>query len=137
SAVINHQFRPAIFLQPKEDYHLMHITYLTDGEHFPSTNQKLDAFYSSKAERDRVKQQARDLEKLIKKEIEKNKRKIAINEKILKKAKHADTYQKYGELLTANLHTVQRGDKHVSVIDYYDPEQKNITIDLQTDKTPS
>src|SRR5699024_3543388 len=49
----------------------------------------------------------------------------------------ADTYQKYGELLTANLHTVQRGDKHVSVIDYYDPEQKNITIDLQTDKTPS
>lgn len=137
SEVINHQFRPAIFRQPKEDYHVMHITYLKDGADFPSTNQMLDAFYSNKAERDRVKQQARDLEKLIKNEIDKNKRKIAIHEKTLKKAKHADTYQKYGELLTANLHTVQRGDKHVSVIDYYDPEQKNITIDLQTDKTPS
>src|SRR5699024_8142805 len=117
SEVINHQFRPTIFRQPKEDYHVMHITYLKDGEHFPSTNQMLDAFYSNKAERDRGKQQARDLEKLINNENDKNKKKVAIHEKTLKKAKHADTYQKYVELLTADLHTVHPGDKLESVID--------------------
>lgn len=137
SEVMNNQFRPTIYKQPKEDYHVMNISYLKDGKHYPSTNQMLDAFYSNKAERDRVKQQARDLEKIIKNEIDKNKRKIVIHEKTLNKAKHAERQQKLGELLTANLHVVQRGDEQVTVIDYYDPEQKNITIELQTDKTPS
>src|SRR5699024_12257275 len=59
------------------------------------------------------------------------------HEKTLKKAKHADKYQKYGELLTANLHLVQRGDKQVTVIDYYDPEQKNITIDRKSTRLNS
>src|SRR5699024_4131682 len=58
--VINHQFHPAIFQHPKEDYHVMNITYWQDGESFQSTNHMLDAFYANKGERDRVKRQAKD-----------------------------------------------------------------------------
>src|SRR5690625_7581228 len=36
-----------------------------------TTNKMLDAFYSNKAERDRVKQQAKDLERIIKNELAK------------------------------------------------------------------
>src|SRR5699024_4480893 len=46
-------------------------------------------------------------------------------------------FRKKGELLTANLHTVKRGDSSVTVIDYYDPEQHELTITLNTEKTPS
>lgn len=135
--VINNKFKPMIFNQPKEDYHVIEISYLESGTEYASTNEMLDAFYSNKAERDRVKQQARDLERLIKNEIDKNKRKMNIHEKTLKKAQNADKQQKFGELLTANLHLVNRGDTSISVIDYYDPEQNEISIELQSDKTPS
>lgn len=135
--VKNNTFIPMIFNKPREDFHVIAISYLDDGKAYPSTSQMLDAFYSNKAERDRVKQQARDLERLIKNEIDKNKRKLKIHEKTLKKVQSAEKQQKYGELLTANMHLVNRGDTAITVIDYYDPAQNEITIELQSDKTPS
>src|SRR5699024_2909184 len=83
------------------------------------------------------KQQSRDLYRFIKNELDKNIRKLKIHEKSIQKAKNADRYQHHGELLTAYLHLVKQGDPSVTVIDYYDPEQKEVTIDLQPNKTPS
>src|SRR5699024_3357776 len=97
----------------------------------------LDQFYSGKAERDRVKQQAKDLHRFIKNELDKNKRKMGIHQKTLKKAQNADKYQRLGELLTAHMHLVSKGDTSVTVIDYYDPEQNQVTIELNPNKTPS
>ncbi|HLS60153.1 MAG TPA: NFACT RNA binding domain-containing protein [Virgibacillus sp.] len=131
-------YAPTIYRNDREDFHVIPITYL-DGEQecFSSTNEMLDQFYSGKAERDRVKQRARDLYRLIKNELNKNERKLKIHERSLKKADTANTFQKRGELLTAHLHLVTQGDPSVTVVDYYDPDQQEITIDLQTDKTPS
>lgn len=84
-----------------------------------------------------MKQQAKDLDRIVKNELSKNERKIKIHEKTLAKSKQAAKYQKLGELLTANLHAVKRGDESITVVDYYDPEQSEITITLQSDKTPS
>src|SRR5699024_5370364 len=96
-----------------------------------------DHFYSGKADRDRVKQQARDLYRFIKNEQDKNKRKLKIHENTLKKSQNKEIYQRRGELLTAHLYLVSQGDSSVTVTDYYDPDQKEVTIQLQTDKTPS
>src|SRR5699024_4499011 len=57
--------------------------------------------------------------------------------KTLKKANKKEDFRKKGELLTANMHIVERGDKEVSVIDYYDPLQSEIIIKLDTEKAPS
>jgi len=97
----------------------------------------LDQFYSGKAERDRVKQQSRDLHRFIKNELDKNMRKLNIHEKTIQRAQTADQYQKQGELLTAHLHLVNQGDTSITVVDYYDPDQKEMTIQLQPDQTPS
>lgn len=131
-------YEPTIYDGQKEDFHVIPITSLTgDKETFSTTNEMLDHFYSGKAERDRVKQQSRDLYRFIKNELDKNIRKLKIHEKSIQKAKTADRYQRHGELLTAHLHLVKQGDSSVTVVDYYDPEQKEVTIDLQPDKTPS
>jgi len=136
--MINQAYVPTIYRNDREDFHVIPITYLEgEQESFASTNELLDQFYSGKAERDRVKQRARDLFRLIKNELNKNERKLKIHEKSLQKANTANTYQKRGELLTAHLHLVTQGDPSVTVVDYYDPDQQEITIDLQTDKTPS
>src|SRR5699024_11690658 len=74
--LINRMYTPAIYRNKKEDFHVLPIT-STQGEKesFRSANVMLDHFYSGKAERDRVKQQAGDLSRLIKNEKNKNERK--------------------------------------------------------------
>src|SRR5690625_1123690 len=130
-------FKPAIYQNKKEDFHVIPISYMDEKEQFKTVNEMVDAFYSNKAERDRVKQQAKDLERLVTNELNKNERKLKIHRRTIQKARHAEKYQKQGELLTAHLHLVNKGDQSITVVDYYDPEQSELTIDLQTDKSPS
>lgn len=135
--VLNHAFEPAIYRKPKEDFHVLSMEHLAEKEDFATANAMADAFYVNKAERDRVKQRVKDVSRIVKNELDKNIRKKAIHEKTLKKAAKKADYQILGELLTAHMHQVQKGDESVKVIDYYDPEQKERTITLKTDKTPS
>jgi len=135
--VTEQQFKPAIYENGKEDFHVVPVSYMNKKSSFTNANEMTDAFYSNKAERDRIKQQARDLDRLLQNELDKNRRKLSIHEKTIIKAKNAEMYQKHGELLTAHMHQVQKGDDTITVIDYYDPEQKQLEIQLQSDKTPS
>ncbi|GAB4072409.1 NFACT RNA binding domain-containing protein [Barrientosiimonas marina] len=137
-AIKTNRYSPGIYRNGKEDFHVLPITHANgEADVFSDPNSMLDAFFSGKAERDRVKQQAKDLYQFLKNEKDKNNRKLKKHEKTLKKAEHAATYQRLGELLTAHMHQVKQGDKDAQVIDYYDPEQNTITIDLDPNKTPS
>ncbi|RDW20813.1 hypothetical protein CWR48_04630 [Oceanobacillus arenosus] len=138
SQILNNHYSPAIYRNNKEEFHVIALQSF-NGEtiSFDSVNTMLDSFYSGKAERDRVKQQAKDLSHFIKNEKNKNERKMKKHLQTIKKAEEADHFQKKGELLTANMHLVSKGDKNISVIDYYDPEQSEITIELNPNKTPS
>lgn len=138
NSLINNQFNPTIYKGKREDYHVYPMTHI-EGEtiSFPTTNIMLDNFYSGKAERDRVKQQAKDLYRFLNNEVKKNERKLKIHRKTMKTAEGAGHFQKQGELLTANMHLVEKGDEFVKVLDYYDPNQSDITIQLKTDETPS
>lgn len=134
----NKEYTPTIYYEPKEDFHVLPITHLGgEKDSFQSVNLMLDTFFSGKAERDRVKQQAKDLYRFIKNELDKNERKVKIHEKTLINTKKADHFQRQGELLTANMHLVSQGDESVQVIDYYDPNQNEVTIQLKKDRTPS
>lgn len=103
---------------------------------FLSLSEMLDRFYFGKAERDRVKQQSSDVGRFIINEKEKNEKKIEKLQNTLKEAEKADEYQRYGELLTANLHAAKKGMKEIEVIDYYDEDGGTITIPLDPLKTP-
>ncbi|SEQ60168.1 Predicted component of the ribosome quality control (RQC) complex, YloA/Tae2 family, contains fibronectin-binding (FbpA) and DUF814 domains [Virgibacillus subterraneus] len=134
----NNNYTPTIYRYKKEDFHVLPISFLDGQEEvFSDTNHMLDNFYSGKAERDRVKQQAKDLYQFIKNEKDKNQRKLKKHEKTIKKAEGADRYQRLGELLTANMHQVKQGDQSATVIDYYDPNQNEMIIELNPNKTPS
>ncbi|MEC5422753.1 NFACT RNA binding domain-containing protein [Virgibacillus sp. C22-A2] len=134
----NNEYIPTIYRNKKEDFHVLPITsFQGEKESFATTNKMLDYFYTGKAERDRVKQQAKDLYRFIKNEKDKNVRKMKKHQQTIKKAEGAEHYQKMGELLTAHMHVVSHGDKSVTVVDYYDPEQSELTIELNPTKTPS
>ncbi len=135
----NHQYLPTIITaKGKEHFYLFPLEHLQgEKKSYQTTGELLDRFYFGKAERDRVKQQANDLERFIVNEKEKNAKKIEKLKQTLVEAKNARKFQLYGELLTANLYAIQKGIKEVSVINYYDEENASITIPLDPRKTPS
>ncbi|MFC5463821.1 Rqc2 family fibronectin-binding protein [Lederbergia graminis] len=134
-----HDYLPTITATNKtEQYYVFPIAYLKGEEkHFSSLSQLLDRFYFGKADRDRVKQQATDLERFIKNETEKNVTKIKKLKATLKDAEKADYYQLLGELLTANMHLIKKGMKEISVVNYYDEAGEQIVIPLEPRKTPA
>ena len=84
-----------------------------------------------------MKQVAGQLMKLVRNELEKNKKKLNKLHKTLLEAEKSETYQLYGELLTASMHLVKQGMKEVTVQNYYDDRGGTVTIPLDPRKTPA
>lgn len=122
----------------KEAFYILPLNHL-NGEirTFTTISEMLDRYYFGKAERDRVKQYAHDLERFIVNEKEKNEKKITKLEETLKEADHADKFQRYGELLTANLYAAKKGMSEIEVVNYYDETGGTVVIPLNPRKTPS
>lgn len=133
------QFIPSLITNEGKDYfYMIPLSHLKgENQTFDSISELLDRFYYGKAERDRVKQQANDLLQFISTEKKKNEKKIKKLEQTLKDAEKAQQYQLYGELLTANMHSMKQGDKEIEVINYYDENGGTIVIPLDPQKSPS
>ncbi|WP_040204906.1 Rqc2 family fibronectin-binding protein [Neobacillus jeddahensis] len=122
----------------KESFYLFPLGHIKGEEKsFPTLSELLDRFYFGKAERDRVKQQGHDIERLISNEKEKNDKKIVKLEDTLKEAARAEQFQLNGELLTANLYAAKKGMKEIEVVNYYDELGGTMVIPLDPRKTPS
>lgn len=134
-----HSYNPSItYGSTKEAFYLIPLEHMKgEAKSYGSLSSLLDRFYFGKAERDRVKQQGNDLERLIINEKEKNEKKIKKLESTLEDAKKAEQFQLYGELLTANIFLAQRGMKEITVVNYYDEDGATITIPMDPRKTPS
>lgn len=105
-----------------------------NGLQFSTLGELLDRMYYAKAERDRVKQQAGDLERWLQNEISKLKLKLKKLKKEQDQAEKRDILQLNGELIMANLHRITKGMKEIEVDNYYNDEK--VTIMLDPRKTP-
>ncbi|WP_419888543.1 Rqc2 family fibronectin-binding protein [Neobacillus niacini] len=122
----------------KEVFYLFPLEHIKgEVKNFSTLSEMLDRFYFGKAERDRVKQQGNDIERLIINEKEKNEKKIEKLESTLREAEKSDQLQRFGELLTANLYAAKKGMKEIEVMDYYDEMGGKVVISLDPRKTPS
>jgi predicted ribosome quality control (RQC) complex YloA/Tae2 family protein len=127
-----------IATENKEVYYLFPLEHVKgEVKTFSTLSEMLDRFYFGKAERDRVKQQGNDIERLIINEKEKNEKKIEKLENTLREAEKAEQLQRFGELLTANLYAAKKGMKEIEVVDYYDETGGTVAILLDPRKTPS
>jgi predicted ribosome quality control (RQC) complex YloA/Tae2 family protein len=104
---------------------------------FPSLSALLDKVFHAKAERDRVKQQAGDLERWLTNEIQKLKNKMIKLRDEQDQAGKLDRHQLFGELVTANLYQMQKGDSSLEAVNYYDENGGTVTIPLDPRLTPA
>lgn len=103
---------------------------------YPNLSLLLDRVFFARAERDRVKQQAGDLESWLHGETNKLKLKLKKLAQDLKRAQNLDEYQLKGELLMANLYNFEKGASSVIVDNYYSETGEQLTIQLSERKTP-
>lgn len=136
-----HRYIPAIYEDAGTSKLLFSVVALTQADtkvkSFESVSDCLEAYYGDKAERDTVKQRASDLLRFVQNERSKNLKKLEKLEASITEAAGADEYRIQGELLTASLHLMRKGDKTVEVVNYYDEQQRTVAIALDPQLSPS
>ncbi|MFC9710195.1 NFACT family protein [Paenibacillus sp. NPDC056933] len=135
-----HNYTPVTGLNAKgkKIFSAVQLQSIKDAEKTYDTMSKcMEDYYGDKAERDTVKQRVSDLLRFLQNERSKNIKKLDNLNKDLLEADDADKFRLWGELLFASLHQVSKGDKSVELVNFYDEDQANITIQLDPLLTPS
>lgn len=96
----------------------------------------MDAFYLGRDLRMRMQQKSLGLQKHIKSALERTEKKKAIMLETLANADKTEQNRIYGDLLTANLHLLGKGQESVTLQNYYDENLPMVTIPVSTRLTP-
>lgn len=103
----------------------------------PSFSLLLDRFFAAKEDAERWRTQRGQVAKLVAGEIDRCRRKEALQAEALAKAEAAEEYRIQAELLTANLYAIKKGDRAAQVINYYDETQPELVIELDPELSPA
>ena len=104
---------------------------------YPSLSAALDEFYFGRDRRDRMNQKSQALKRLIKTHLERDEKKLALQEEELSDSARMEEYRVAGELLTAQAYLVPRGAETVALPNFYDPQGGTVDIALDVALTPA
>ena len=104
---------------------------------YPTLSAALDAFFFGRDRRDRMAQKSASLKHLIKTIMERDEKKLALQEEELTASARMEEYRIAGELLTAQAYLVPRGIERVQLQNFYDPDGGMMDIALDVALTPA
>ena len=93
-------------------------------------SQLLDMYYSLRDRKDAMRQKSQAVRKTVQNHVTRLTRKLAIQEKELIDSMDRERLRQLGDILTANIHRVQKGQTKVTCEDFYDEEMKPVEIPL-------
>ena len=134
-------YNPVIAITDKEvDYISAFILKHRNPEElkeFDDLDQMMDYYFREFLKDKELNQGIRELNKVVNTYLNKNIKKQKKLKKQLQESKNAEKYKKMGELITANIYQIDRGDKKVVVKNYYSEDQSEIEIKLDPSKSAS
>lgn len=107
-----------------------------ETEVYDSFSHLLDDFYEKREQAERVKQKGRDLLKTATTARDRVRRKLAAQEKELAACLDRDHLRICGELITANLYRMERGQSRLTAQNYYDENCADVDIPLDVRLSP-
>ena len=110
---------------------------LGEVTHYETISEAAEVFYRKKAAMQSLKQKSADLTRFINNNLERCKKKLALENDILENAKKRDKYKMYGDLITANIYRIQPGDREAVCENYYSESGEKVKIPLKYDLTPA
>ena len=120
------------------------FTYLPIGQYGPETELRqlesfsklLDCYTEEKERRERIRQKGQDLLKAAGNARDRTARKLLNQKKEYAATQDREEYRKKGELITANLYRMQRGERELRAQDYYRDGAPELVIALDPLLTP-
>ncbi len=100
-------------------------------------SQLLDQFYTQRDNVQRMKQRSADLLKFLANTSDRISRKINLQKKELEDCAQREQWKMYGDILSANLWSLQKGDHEAVLPNFYEEDMPMVTIPLDPRKTPS
>ena len=96
----------------------------------------LDGYYTLRDRKDAMRQKSQSVRKTVQNLCTRLTRKLAIQEKELQATYDRERLRQLGDILTANLHRVVKGQMVISCEDFYDEEMKMVDIPLSPILSP-
>ncbi len=103
---------------------------------FSSFSALLDDFYTGRAQAERMRARTQSLHKSLTNQLARIRRKLANQEKELEATYDRERLRQLGDIVTANLHLIQRGQARLTAVDFYDPDMRQIEIPLNVTLSP-
>ena len=107
-----------------------------ETERFGSFSELLEAFYGRRDRAERMKRRAQDLTKTVKTARDRAARKLATQRQDYEKTLSREEFRKRGDLITANLWRLKKGDRVLRCEDFYQEGSPTVEIGLDPLKTP-
>ena len=101
-----------------------------------SFGQMLDHFYTVRDRRDAMRQKGQAVRKTVTNLCQRLQRKLAIQEKELTATFDRERLRQLGDILTANIHRIQKGQTTVTVEDFYDENMAEIQVAISPTLSP-
>ncbi|MEG1256320.1 NFACT RNA binding domain-containing protein [Clostridium sp.] len=124
-----------------KDFHCVKLNYLLaqDGTYkeYESPSILLEEFYYARDKVNRLQSKSHDMHKLVNNNLDRIQKKLQILNKTLVECEEKPKYNLYGELITANIYNIKKGDSEVKVLNYYSEDEEYLKIPLDKNKTPS
>jgi len=104
---------------------------------FPDISGALEFFYQSLTEKEILLSEKAAVLQAVKKKYELHQEKYESLAEKLSTAENAEELRLKGELLIANLNRIQRGQKEISLQNFYDPDGTEVSIELDEKLSPA
>ena len=139
----NNMYSPSIVIDKKVDKVIDfscltlsmydYLSFIEDN----SMSKVLEDYYYTKDIKDRIHQRSSDLRKSITIKLDRLYNKLKKQEDELANTDNAHLYKEKGELITSYIYMIEKGMDKIEVANFYDPECKNVVIELNKNLTPS
>lgn len=134
-------FTPTMLLQDGRPKEFSYGPILQYGDYLerrtaPDFSTLLDDFYAQRDHTDRMRQRTQTMHKTVTTLYERVCRKLETQRKELTQAADRERLRQLGDIVTANIHAISRGQTSLTCIDFYDPEMREITVSLSPTLSP-
>ncbi|MEE1199455.1 MAG: NFACT RNA binding domain-containing protein [Christensenellales bacterium] len=138
---LRNQFSPSVLRNPDgeaADFSAFpyHSRVTLSPESYDTLSEAMDAYYQLRDNAERIHQKSASLHRLLKTNIERCQRKLALQQEALMDSERMEEYRLKGELLNGSLHLVQKGVSSVELPNYYAEGIPLTTVELDQKLSP-
>ncbi|MBC7325039.1 MAG: NFACT family protein, partial [Moorella sp. (in: Bacteria)] len=106
-------------------------------EYYATPSAACDSFYQARREQQILEGARRSLEHLLERELKRCYKKESLQAATVAEASEAEKYRLAGELITASIYQIEKGQTSFTATNFYDPAGEPVTIELDPALTPA